>query len=703
MTSKPASSMTAAEAAALHQQLAQEVEGHNRAYYLDDAPVISDADYDALMARLRALEQDFPELETADSPTQGVGAAPEGTGFRKVQHRVAMLSLGNAFSTDEVAEFVDKVRRFLGLDDDAPVRLTAEPKIDGLSASLRYEDGRFVLGATRGDGSTGEDITTNLRTLDDIPATLKKRRGAGAPAVFEVRGEVYMKKSAFLALNERQAAAGDKTFANPRNAAAGSLRQLDSSVTASRPLHFFAYAWGEVSEADKDGPDSQSGWLTRLQDLGFAVNPLARTCDSLADLTAFYEEIGAQRAALDYDIDGIVFKVDRLDWQRRLGFVSRAPRWAIAQKFPPEQAQTLLQGIDIQVGRTGSLTPVARLAPVNVGGVMVANATLHNEDEIARKDVRVGDTVVVQRAGDVIPQVVGPILDKRPTDAAPYVFPDKCPICGSPAPRIDAEVVRRCTGGFACKAQVVERLKHFVGRNAFDIEGLGGKHIEAFWADGLITAPADIFALDEQADEIEAREGWAAQSVENLIRNIEARRTIDLDRFIFALGIRQVGQATARLLAKTYGSYDAWRAAMDVAQDRESDAYGELVNVDGIGPSVADDLLRFFADEGSRRVVDELAGAIDIVDFAAPQEDSPFAGKTLVFTGTLEKMTRNEAKARAEALGAKVAGSVSKKTDLVIAGPGAGSKGKKAVELGLQVVDEEGWLALLAEATDDAG
>ena len=691
MTAKPPSAADTAR----HRQLVEEIKGHNRAYYLDDAPTISDADYDALMAQLRALEAEYPDLETPDSPTQGVGAAPEGTGFRKVRHRVAMLSLGNAFSHDEVAEFVDKVRRFLGLDDETPVRLTAEPKIDGLSASLRYEGGRFVLGATRGDGSTGEDITANLRTLDDVPALLR-----GAPEVFEVRGEVYMKKSAFLALNERQAAAGDKTFANPRNAAAGSLRQLDSSITAARPLHFFAYAWGEVSEAESDGPDSQWGWLARLQDLGFAVNPLARTCDSLGELAEFYDDIAAQRGSLDYDIDGIVFKVDRLDWQRRLGFVSRAPRWAIAQKFPAEQAETVLEGIDIQVGRTGSLTPVARLAPVNVGGVMVANATLHNEDEVARKDVRVGDTVVVQRAGDVIPQIVRAIVGRRPADAKAYVFPETCPICGSPAPRVDGEVVRRCTGGFACKAQVVERLKHFVGRNAFDIEGLGGKHIEAFWADGLVTAPADIFFLKDRRDEIEAREGWAAQSVDNLTANIEARRTIDLDRFIFALGIRQVGQATARLLAKTYGAYGAWRVAMDAAQDRDGDAYAELVNVDGIGPSVADDLLCFLADKGNRKLVDDLAEAVNIADFAAPQDDSPFAGKTVVFTGTLEKMTRNEAKARAEALGAKVAGSVSKKTDLVIAGPGAGSKGKKAADLGLTVVDEDGWLALLAEAGD---
>ena len=684
--------ITAAEAAAQHQELVQEIEGHNRAYYLDDAPVVSDADYDALMARLRALEEAYPALRTPESPTQRVGARPEG-GFAKVRHGVAMLSLGNAFSHDEVAEFVEKVRRFLGLDDTTPVRLTAEPKIDGLSASLRYQGGAFVLGATRGDGSTGENITDNLRTLDDIPASI-----AGAPEVLEVRGEVYMKKTAFLALNERQAAAGDKVFANPRNAAAGSLRQLDTSITAARPLHFFAYAWGEVSEADSDGPESQWDWLGRLRDFGFAVNPLARTCDSLDELAAFYDEVAAQRASLDYDIDGIVYKVDRLDWQRRLGFVSRAPRWAIAQKFPAEQAQTVLQGIDIQVGRTGSLTPVARLAPVNVGGVIVSNATLHNEDEIVRKDVRVGDTVVVQRAGDVIPQIVRVVAERRPDDAVPFAFPETCPICGSAAPRVDGEVVRRCTGGFACDAQVVERLKHFVGRNAFDIEGLGGKHIEAFWADGLVRAPADIFALADRRAEIEAREGWAAQSVDNLLGNIEARRTVDLDRFIFALGIRQVGQATARLLAKTYGTYDGWREAMAAAQDRDGDAYGELINVDGIGPSVADDLLGFLADEANGRLVDDLAAAVDVTAFAAPQDDSPFAGKTLVFTGTLEKMTRNEAKARAEALGAKVAGSVSKKTDLVIAGPGAGSKAKKAADLGLTVVDEDGWLALLADA-----
>ncbi len=690
---------TRAACAAEHRRLAAEIDGHNQAYYLDDAPTVSDAAYDALMARLVALEDRYPTLRTADSPSQRVGAVPETSGFAKVTHGVAMLSLANAFSTDEVAEFVERVRRFLGLTDDDPVRLTAEPKIDGLSASLRYENGRFVRGATRGDGSVGEDITANLRTVDDIPESLAK----AAPKVLEVRGEVYMAKSAFLALNERQAGAGGKVFANPRNAAAGSLRQLDVRVTAARPLHFFAYGWGEVGDFGevsdrKVTPETQSGWLEWFGQLGFAVNPLARMCETIDELQAFYDEMAAQRAALDYDIDGIVYKVDRLDWQRRLGFVSRAPRWAIAQKFPPEQAQTKLLAIDIQVGRTGSLTPVARLQPVNVGGVMVANATLHNEDEIARKDVRVGDTVIVQRAGDVIPQIVRAVADLRPADAVPFAYPEVCPECGSPAPRIEGEVVRRCTGGFVCGAQVVERLKHFVSRNAFDIDGLGGKHVETFWRDKLIATPGDIFRLHDHGDDIEKREGWAKLSVDNLMDGIEARRTIGLDRLIYSLGIRQVGQATARLLAKTYGSYGAWRQAMDVAQDHDSDAYTELVNIDGIGPSVADDLLRFFADDGSRDIVDDLAGELSIEDFERPQTDSPLADKTVVFTGTLEKMTRNEAKARAEALGAKVAGSVSKKTDLVVAGPGAGSKAQKAVDLGLTVIDVDGWVALLAEA-----
>ncbi|NNE84927.1 MAG: NAD-dependent DNA ligase LigA [Alphaproteobacteria bacterium] len=677
--------LTPAQAAAEHARLASEISEHNRLYYQEDAPSISDAEYDAAFRRLQDIEAKYPELATEDSPTQNVGA-PLTSGFAKVRHAVPMLSLGNAFNDDDVTDFVARVRRFLNPPEDEPVILVAEPKIDGLSVSLRYEKGTFVRGATRGDGSEGEDITANLRTITDIPATLP----ADAPEIVEVRGEVYMPKSAFNALNERQTAAGDKVFANPRNAAAGGLRQLDPAITASRTLRMFAYAWGEISD---DPVGTHWAFLERLGVWGFPVNPLAQQCAEVDEALAAYRKIGEARPTLDYDIDGVVYKVDRLDWQTRLGFRSRAPRWAIAHKFPAEQATTILSGIDIQVGRTGALTPVARLEPVTVGGVVVSNATLHNEDEIARKDVRVGDTVVVQRAGDVIPQVVEPVLNKRPKGAKPYKFPDHCPVCGSEAVRPEDEVARRCTGGLICSAQAVERLKHFVSRNAFDIEGLGVKHIVAFWEDGLIKEPADIFKLDQAV--IGEREGWGEQSAQNLIDAIAERRNISLDRFIFALGIRQVGQATARLLAHTYGTLEAWRAAMDAAQDIEGDAYSELINIDGIGPSVAADILAFVHEEHNRTVLDDLAEVLDVAPFEQPTSDSPVAGKTIVFTGSLEQMSRPEAKARAEALGAKVSGSVSKKTDLVVAGPGSGSKGKKAEELGIETIDEDAWLKLI--------
>ena len=680
--------LTPEDACALHAQLAEDIRAHNAAYYQEDAPTVSDAEYDALFAQLVALEDAFPDLRTEDSPTRTVGAAPA-QGFAKVRHTVPMLSLGNAFDDEDVGEFLARIRRFLNMGEDEPLEIVGEPKIDGLSVSLRYERGVFVRGATRGDGSEGEDITANLRTIGDIPNEIS----GDVPDVLEVRGEVYLAKSVFRALNEAQETAGAKVFANPRNAAAGSLRQLDSTVTASRPLRMFAYSWGELSA---DIAETQWGFLKTIAAWGFQTNPISRLCTSLEDILSLYSDIGELRAALDYDIDGVVYKVNRLDLQNRLGFVSRAPRWAIAHKFPAEQATTVLNGIDIQVGRTGSLTPVARLEPVTVGGVVVSNATLHNEDEIRRKDVRVGDTVIVQRAGDVIPQVVRVVEDKRPAGSEPYAFPVTCPVCGSEAVRDEDEAVRRCTGGLICSAQVVERLKHFVSRNAFDIKRLGAKHIVAFHADGLIDGPADIFRLEDRKDELLEREGWGAQSVENLLAAIRERRTIGFDRFIYALGIRQVGQATARLLARNYGTLDAWRNAMSKAQDRESQAYQDLLNIDGIGESVANDILAFLHEDHNRTVLDNLDSLLEIEPLAAVANDSPVAGKTVVFTGTLEKMTRSEAKARAEALGAKVSGSVSAKTDLVVAGPGAGSKAKKAAELGVETIDEDAWLELIS-------
>ncbi len=677
--------LTPQQAAAEHARLAAEIDEHNRLYHQEDAPRVSDAEYDALLRRLQDIEAQFPELVTQDSPTRQVGAEPT-SGFAKVRHAVPMLSLANAFDDDDVIEFVARIRRFLTPPQEEPVVLVAEPKIDGLSVSLRYENRLFVRGATRGDGAEGEDITANLRTIADIPAQLP----ADAPDTLEVRGEVYMPKSAFAALNARQEAAGEKVFANPRNAAAGSLRQLDSAITASRTLSLFAYAWGEISE---EPAGTHWSFLERLHEWGFPVNPLVQHCDGVEEALAAYNKIADARPSLDYDIDGVVYKVNRLSWQTRLGFVSRAPRWAIAHKFPAEQATTVLLDIDIQVGRTGALTPVARLEPVTVGGVVVSNATLHNEDEIARKDVRAGDTVVVQRAGDVIPQVVEVVLDKRPKDARAYEFPDHCPVCQSEAVRAEGEAVRRCTGGLICPAQAVERLKHFVSRNAFDIEGLGAKHIVAFWEDGLIKEPADIFGLT--AGMLAEREGWGEQSAKNLIDAIADRRHIALERFIYALGIRQVGQATARLLAKSYTTLAAWRAAMAAAQDQESETYQELIGIDGIGELVAADILSFLHEPHNQRVLDDLDAALDIAPFEQPASDSPLAGKTIVFTGTLEQMSRPEAKARAEALGAKVSGSVSKKTDLVVAGPGAGSKGKKAAELGIETIDEQAWLDLI--------
>jgi DNA ligase (NAD+) len=685
---KEVDALTEAEAAQALESLAEQIARHDRLYHQQDAPEISDADYDDLRRRNMAIEERFPNLARTDSPSQQVGAAPA-SGFSKVAHARPMLSLSNAFDDADVVEFVGRVRRFLGLADSESVEIVAEPKIDGLSASLRYENGAFTLGATRGDGATGEDITANLRTIADIPETLPPE----APASFEIRGEVYMSRKDFFALNDRQRAAEAKEFANPRNAAAGSIRQLDASITKTRPLHFFAYSIGESSA---ETGDTHSNFLELLKRWGFSVNPLSRLCANSEEALAFYKEIDASRATLPYDIDGIVYKVNRLDWQGRLGMVSRAPRWAIAHKFAAEQAETLLHGISIQVGRTGAVTPVAELEPITVGGVVVSRATLHNADEIGRKDVRAGDTVVIQRAGDVIPQVVRVITEKRPKESTPFRFPTHCPECGSLVLQEEGEVVRRCTGGLICPAQALERLKHFVSRNAFDIEGFGGKHIEAFRSDGLIETPADIFRLAEQADDIAKREGWGQQSADNLFAAIKARRTISLDRFIFALGVRQVGQSNARLLARHYGAYDALAVAMTEAQDPESEAYAALIAIDGIGPSVATDLIAFFSEEHNRTVLEDLSRILEIEPFVQEENDSPVAGRTVVFTGTLEKMTRGEAKARAETLGAKVSGSVSKKTDFVVAGPGAGSKAKKAAALGLTILSEEEWLDMLA-------
>ena len=689
---KPVKQLSASEARTEIAALGAEIAVHDDHYHGADAPVISDAEYDALRRRHDAIAARFPNLVSADDPAQRVGAAPAG-GFQKVTHSQPMLSLGNAFDDTEFADFVDRVRRFLSLTDDAELTLVAEPKIDGLSAALRYERGRFVQGATRGDGSVGEDITDNLATIADIPGTLD---GEGWPDVLEVRGEVYMARADFSALNARQEAAGDKVFANPRNAAAGSLRQLDTGITASRPLRFFAYSSGTLSAPVAD---SQWHFLSRLRDWGFQINTHTRQVVTLAEAEAAYRAIGDARADLPYDIDGVVFKVDRFDYQNRLGMVSRAPRWAIARKFPAEQAETVVEAIDIQVGRTGALTPVARMRPVTVGGVVVSNATLHNEDEIARKDVRIGDHVVIQRAGDVIPQVVKVVLTKRSADSAPFAFPSICPACGSPATRPAGEAIRRCSGGLICPAQIGERLKHFVSRDAFDIEGLGNKQVLALWQDGLIATPADIFRLHRHVETLRAREGWGDKSTENVLAAIDARRRIGLDRFIFALGIRQIGQATARLLALHYGDLASLLAALDAARDAaeeaDSPAYQELVAIDQIGASVAGDLMAFFAAPANRALVDELASVLTLETVAAPAGGaSPLSGKTVVFTGTLATMGRAEAKARAESLGAKVAGSVSKRTDYVVAGADAGSKARKAAELGVAVLDEDAWRAL---------
>ena len=783
-SSKPIDGLTEAEAKAELAALASAIHHHDQLYYQQDAPEISDAEYDSLRQRNAAIEARFPELIRPDSPSKRVGAAPAER-FGKVRHAVPMLSLGNAFADEDIADFVQRVRRFLNLRSESKLAFTAEPKIDGLSISIRYEKGRLTEAATRGDGSEGENVTTNVRTIKQIP---KRLDGSNVPDVIDVRGEIYLGHDDFRRLNAEQAAAGEKVFANPRNAAAGSLRQLDSTITARRPLRFFAYTWGEMSKLPAK---TQSGVIAAYKAWGLPTNPLMRVCTSPAELLAYYREIGEKRAKLGYDIDGVVYKVDDLDLQERLGFVSRSPRWAIAHKFPAEQATTTLLDIDIQVGRTGSLTPVAKLEPVTVGGVVVSNATLHNEDEIDRKDVRIGDTVIVQRAGDVIPQILGIVAEKRPKGAKPFRFPETCPECGSAAVREvdeatgEADVVRRCTGGLTCPAQAKERLKHFVSRNALDIEGLGDEKIELFYDEGLIKTPADIFTLEARDARFNAplaeRKGFGKRSVENLFAAINQRRKIALDRFIFALGIRHVGETTARDLAKSFLTWDAvkaaieraiegqpgsaWRrfmelpgvgaktaeaaiqainadpraldrkdllaapelaprivaakiaparaatalaaafnddasvlisAAKQAAKQPPGEGFLELASLGGIGEVAADALCDFFAEPHNAKALADVLAEIEIQPFERPVTTaSAVTGKTVVFTGTLTKMGRNEAKAQAERLGAKVAGSVSKKTDYVVAGADAGSKLTKAQELGVQVLSEDEWLSLI--------
>ncbi len=695
---------TEADAANELMRLAKQIAKHNRLYHAEDSPEISDAEYDALVRRNADLEAAYPHLIRPDSPSAQVGHEVAASPLRKVAHEVRMMSLDNAFADEEVEEFVARVRRFLALPDDAAVVMTAEDKIDGLSCSLRYENGRLVRAATRGDGQVGEDVTANVAYIADIPQELK---GAGlfdVPAVFEIRGEVYMAKADFLALNARQAEAGDKIFANPRNAAAGSLRQKDASVTASRPLRFLAHGWGAASEVPAS---SQYDMMRKMEEWGVPVSPLLVRCGSAAELVAHYRGIGAQRADLPYDIDGVVYKVDRLDWQERLGFVAKAPRWAIAHKFPAEQAETTLEAIDIQVGRTGKLTPVGRLKPVLVGGVTVTNVTLHNRDEIGRLGLRVGDRIVLQRAGDVIPQVVENLTREDVREA--YHFPDHCPECGSEAVAEEGEVDVRCTGGLICPAQRVERLKHFVSRGALDIEGLGEKTIIEFFQLGWLESPADIFRLKQRRSEIVGREGWKDKSVDNLLAAIEAKRQPDAARLLFGLGIRHVGAVTARDLMKRFVTLPALRkvagdrvsTTLDTNGDRgseQSEALVELLSIDGVGPVVVEALADFFHEPHNVAVWEDLLTEVSPPPYIVETKASAVAGKTIVFTGKLETMSRDEAKAQAEALGARAAGSVSTKTDLVVAGPGAGSKLKQAAGLGIAVIDEAAWAEIVKAA-----
>ena len=694
----PVEKLTPIEAMAEHSALNAEIEKHNIAYYQEDNPSISDAAYDALRLRLEALEAAFPNLTTAASETQKVGAAPSSK-FKKIRHAVPMWSLANAFSEGDVIDFVSRIHRFLNFSDDTPLIFAAEPKIDGLSCSIRYERGRLVHAATRGDRIFGEDVTANVRTIAEIPEKLP----FDAPEVAEIRGEIYLSHADFAAINARQAEAGDKLFANPRNAAAGSLRQLDPAITAARPLRFFAYTWGEMSALPAT---TQFGMVEAFARWGFPTNPLMVRCADAAALLAQYRLIEARRASLGYDIDGVVYKVDDLGLQQRLGFVARSPRWATAHKFPAEQATTLLESIDIQVGRTGAHTPVAKLRPVTVGGVVVSNATLHNADEIARKDIRIGDTVVIQRAGDVIPQVVEVKLDQRPADSAPFVFPHLCrcelqtPLTREATASGEEGAVARCTGEFACPFQRVEHLRHFVSRRAFDIEGLGEKQIAFFFDKGLIREPADIFTLEARdkasLTKIANFEGFGETSVRNLYAAIEARRVIGLDRLVYALGVRHVGETTAKVLARAYGSWTAFAAASARIAAGDAEAAAEMDALDQIGEAVVEALRAFFGEPHNAGMVERLVSALGrIEDAEQVRADTAVAGKTVVFTGSLERMTRDEAKAQAERLGAKVAGSVSKKTDIVVAGPGAGSKLEKARELNIRVMSEDEWLALV--------
>jgi DNA ligase (NAD+) len=701
--------LTKARAKVEHKRLALEIENHDRLYYQDDAPKISDAAYDELRKRFNAIEARFPGLVTAQSPSQTVGVAPTGR-FKKVRHAVPMLSLDNAFAADDVLDFVGRIRRFLKLGDDERIDFSAEPKIDGLSMSLRYEGGELITAATRGDGAEGEDVTANIRTLKDVPQKLKGRK---VPDVCEVRGEVYMTKKGFLALNERQKAEGSTVFVNPRNSAAGSLRQKDPTITASRPLGFFAYAWGEMSAMPED---TQSGMISWFERCGFHTNPLTKLCHSVEELVAFHRKIEEQRSHLDYDIDGVVYKVDRIDWQERLGFVSRTPRWAVAHKFPAERAMTVLKDIEIQVGRTGSFTPVGKLEPVGVGGVIVQNVTLHNEDYIKGiggdgeqlregRDIRIGDTVVIQRAGDVIPQVVDVVIDKRPKDAREFPFPKTCPC------PLHTDVVReetatgeegaraRCSGEFACPYQKIEHLKLFASRRAFDIEGLGEKQIAFFFEQKWVKEPADIFTLPARNAKIklEEIEGYGETSVRNLFAAIEERRNIALERFIYALGMRHVGETTALALARGYGSWTAFHDACLKVVDSDEEAIAEMDAIDQIGDTVIKSVAAYFGESHNRGIVERLKKEVTVLDAEKPKSSSAVAGKTVVFTGSLEKMTRDEAKATAERLGAKASGSVSKKTDYVVAGPGAGSKLAEAKKHGVAVLTEDEWLKLIGE------
>jgi len=684
-------------AAARVAELRSEIARHNKLYFELDSPQISDAEYDRLMQELKALERQHPELITPESPTQRVGGQPAGK-FAKVRHSVPMLSLANALADEDVIDFVERIRRFLKLGSGVQIDFTAEPKIDGLSLSLRYERGELVSGATRGDGSEGEDVTANVKVVADIPHRLSG--GGGLPEVCEVRGEVYMTRSAFLALNEQQARAGRTVFANPRNSAAGSLRQLDPSITAGRPLGFFAYAWGEMSARPAR---TQWGMLEWFAQRGFKTNPLAQLRHSVEQLLAFHREMELKRATLDYDIDGVVYKVDRLDWQQRLGFVSRDPRWAVAHKFAAQRATTVVKAVEIQVGRTGALTPVAKLEPVTVGGVVVSNATLHNEDYIRTLDVRIGDTVTVQRAGDVIPQVLGVVRERRPQDAQPYQFPQICPcplktrVVREQTAAGEQGAIARCSGEFACPHQRIEHLRHFVSRHAFDIEGLGEKQITLFFEQGWIKEPADIFTLAARNRDIqlEEHEGFGEVSVRKLLAAIEARREISLERFIYALGVRHVGETTARALARGYGSWSALHAACLALAHGDVEARQEMDAMDQIGDTVIESLASYFSDQHNAGIVERLTAQVRVRAAERPARDSALAGKTIVFTGSLQKMTRDEAKALAERLGAKVSGSVSKKTDLVVAGPEAGSKLKKAAELGVRVLDERQFLELV--------